>query len=331
MVPGTPPTALSSAALRATSRRHQATRRRARVSEARDQRHAASADDEARLSDWLSADRHGTMRYMQRHGSKRSRPAELVPGTTRVISARMDYWPERSADAHRVLADPSARLHRALRARPRLSQSLAAPPAQPRTSDRGTHRAVRLSRVRRQRPVLEKALARQAGLGWVGKHTNLLDREAGSWFLLGELFTDLPLPIDRPSRALRLVPRLFGRLPYTSDRRAVSARRATLRFVSHDRAAWVDPRTDARADRQPNLRLRRLPALLPLEQVCHADGRTRLRATARSRRRRTSSSFSVGAKRNGPSAPRAARFAGPAMRAGCETSPSRSATHRPSL
>ena len=200
MFPGTPPSALSSAALR----RLAADIKQLGV-ELGFQKLGISGtqlpEDEARLSDWLSADRHGTMHYMQRHGSKRSRPAELVPGTTRVISARMDYWPERSADAYRVLADPRrayiARYalgrdyHKVLRRRLRnLAQAITA-----RIGPFGYRVFVDSA------PVLEKALARQAGLGWVGKHTNLLDREAGSWFLLGELFTDLPLPIDRPVAA----------------------------------------------------------------------------------------------------------------------------------
>jgi epoxyqueuosine reductase len=158
-------------------------------------------DDEERFAAWLSKNRHGTMHYMQRHGTKRSRPTELVPGTTRVISARMDYLPDHAADAHRVLGDGRrayvARYalgrdyHKVLRRRLRnLAQAITA-----RIGPFGYRVFVDSA------PVLEKALARQAGLGWVGKHTNLLDRDAGSWFLLGELFTDLPLPIDRPVEA----------------------------------------------------------------------------------------------------------------------------------
>jgi len=152
--------------------------------------------DERRLNEWLAAGRHGEMEYMQRHGTKRSRPAALVPGTARVISARMDYWPGEAQDAKGVLADRArgyvARYalgrdyHKVLRTRlEKLAQAVAE-----RVGPHG-HRVFVDSA-----PVLEKALARNAGLGWIGKHTNLLDRDAGSWFLLGEVFTDLPLPVD---------------------------------------------------------------------------------------------------------------------------------------
>jgi len=140
------------------------------------------------------------MHYMSRHGTKRARPPELVPGTLRVISARMDYWP-RAADAAAVLADPALGYvsryalgrdyHRVLRPRlARLAGRLAA------AAGREGYRAFTDSA-----PVLEKALAREAGLGWIGKHTNLLDRHDGSWFFLGEIFTDLPLPLDEPVSA----------------------------------------------------------------------------------------------------------------------------------
>jgi len=153
------------------------------------------AGDEQHLLAWLAAGRHGEMDYMERHGTKRARPAELVPGTVRVISARMDYWPG-GADAEAVLADPALAYvsryavgrdyHKVVRNRlARLAERIA--------SAAGTagYRAFTDSA-----PVLEKALARDAGLGWIGKHTNLLDRHDGSWFFLGEVFTDLPLPVD---------------------------------------------------------------------------------------------------------------------------------------
>ncbi len=153
--------------------------------------------DEAKLERWLAMGRHGAMAYMERHGRKRSRPADLVPGTIRVISARMSYWPETARDAREALADPTtgyvARYalgrdyHKVLRRR---LQQLADGVAE-RIGEFGYRVFVDSA------PVLEKALARDAGLGWIGKHTNLLDRD-GSWFLLGELYTDLPLPPDSP-------------------------------------------------------------------------------------------------------------------------------------
>jgi epoxyqueuosine reductase len=155
------------------------------------------AEDERRLLDWLEAGRHGGMGYMQRHGTRRSRPAVLVPGTLRVISARMDYMTEAAAP-EAVLADPTLGYvsryalgrdyHKVLRSRlAQLADRLAA------AVGSAGYRAFTDSA-----PVLEKALARNAGLGWIGKHTNLLDRHDGSWFFLGEVFTDLPLPVDEP-------------------------------------------------------------------------------------------------------------------------------------
>jgi epoxyqueuosine reductase len=155
------------------------------------------AADEQWLDRWLALGRHGTMSYMERHGRKRSRPAELVPGTIRVISARMSYWPAGVRDAREALADPSAGYvaryalgrdyHKVLRQRlQRLADAITAL-----IGEFGYRVFVDSA------PVLEKALARDAGLGWIGKHTNLLDRD-GSWFLLGELYTDLPLPADAP-------------------------------------------------------------------------------------------------------------------------------------
>ena len=154
------------------------------------------AADEALLARWLAEGRHGEMAYMERHGSRRSRPAELVPGTARVISARMDYLPETGADPWQVLDDPGLGYvsryalgrdyHRLLRKR---LQALA---------DRITASAGPFGyRVfTDSAPVLEKPLARDAGLGWIGKHTNLINTGAGSWFFLGEIYTDMALPTD---------------------------------------------------------------------------------------------------------------------------------------
>lgn len=155
-------------------------------------------DDETHLLNWLEQGRHGEMEYMLAHGTRRSRPAELIPGTARVISARIDYLPD-AADAEAVLDDPALGYvsryalgrdyHKVLRSR---LQKLADRIAQE-TGPFG-YRVFSDSA-----PVLEKALAQKAGLGWIGKHTNLLSRSAGSWFFLGEIYTDLPLPVDAPA------------------------------------------------------------------------------------------------------------------------------------
>jgi epoxyqueuosine reductase len=141
------------------------------------------------------------MRFMGRHGRRRSRPQLLLPGTLRVISARMPYFPEASRAPQAVLADGALGYisryalgrdyHRFMRlALQKLARSLA--------SVAGPHGfRVYVDSA----PVLEKALARNAGLGWIGKHTNLIAREAGSWFFLGEIYTDLPLAVDLPASA----------------------------------------------------------------------------------------------------------------------------------
>ena len=154
------------------------------------------AADEAHLLNWLDAGHHGEMDYMARHGDKRSRPADLQPGTVRVISARMDYAPPGVRTAWDVINDGERGYvsryalgrdyHKVLRSRlQKLADRIAGV-----TGPFG-HRVFTDSA-----PVLEKALARNAGLGWIGKHTLLLDRDAGSWFFLGEIYTDLPLPTD---------------------------------------------------------------------------------------------------------------------------------------
>jgi epoxyqueuosine reductase len=153
--------------------------------------------DEARLLAWLDAGRHGEMHYMQRHGLKRSRAALLHPGTLRVISVRMDYLPGDAVPPDDVLRDPCLAYvsryalgrdyHKVLRRR---LQKLA-----DRIGDAVGEFSYRV--FTDSAPVLEKPLARAAGLGWIGKHTNLLSRDAGSWFFLGEIYTDLALPADK--------------------------------------------------------------------------------------------------------------------------------------
>ncbi len=154
---------------------------------------------QASLDAWLAQERHGQMRYMARHGTKRSRPEALLPGAVRVISARMDYFPERPSATRAALDDANrayiARYalgrdyHKVLRGRlKRLGRAIGK-----RVGEYGYRVCVDSA------PVLEKAIAEMAGLGWIGKHTNLINEKAGSWFLLGEILTDLPLPVDPPA------------------------------------------------------------------------------------------------------------------------------------
>ncbi|MCB1844544.1 MAG: tRNA epoxyqueuosine(34) reductase QueG, partial [Halioglobus sp.] len=151
---------------------------------------------EARLLAWLAKQFHGGMTYMERHGSKRSRPDELVPGTLRVISVRMDYLAEDQRRATELLDHPRKAYisryalgrdyHKLMRRRlQKLAQLI-----EDEVGDFGYRAFVDSA------PVLEKPLAEKSGLGWIGKHTNLINRNAGSWFFLGELYTDLPLTED---------------------------------------------------------------------------------------------------------------------------------------
>ncbi len=149
--------------------------------------------EEKYLQRWLDAGHHADMGYMAKHGMLRARPDELVPGTLSVISLRMDYMPG-DTQAARRLADPETAYisryalgrdyHKMLRKR---LQKLA-----DRIADAIGPYGYRV--FTDSAPLLEKALARNAGLGWVGKHTLVLNRKAGSWFFLGEILTDLPLP-----------------------------------------------------------------------------------------------------------------------------------------
>ncbi len=158
-------------------------------------------EDERHLVRWLADGFHGSMGFMQRHGLMRSRPRQFRPGTARILSVRMNYWPKDSRPAQAVLADPGLAYvsryalgrdyHRIMRpALARLAEGL-----REEIGPFGYRVCVDTA------PVLERAYAREAGLGWIGKHTNLIAREAGSWFFLGEVLTDLPLPVDEPASA----------------------------------------------------------------------------------------------------------------------------------
>lgn len=153
---------------------------------------------ELHLQRWLQRGYHGEMSYMARHGMRRSRPAELVPGTVRVIMARMDYLAAEAESPAGLLEQPDKALisryalgrdyHKLMRRR---LQQLA-------TRIEAAIGPFGYRVFVDSAPVLEKALAAKAGLGWIGKHTNLLSRDAGSWFFLGAIYTDLPLPADQP-------------------------------------------------------------------------------------------------------------------------------------
>lgn len=154
---------------------------------------------ETRLKQWLHNKYHGCMDYMEKHGSKRSHPEELLPGTIRVISLRMDYFPsaiqpdevlENKKKAYIAVYALGRDYHKVIRAR--LKEFA-----------KKIHETIEGSFASRffvdSAPVMEKPLAEKAGLGWIGKNTNLINSKAGSWFFLGELFTDLPLSVDKPA------------------------------------------------------------------------------------------------------------------------------------
>lgn len=152
----------------------------------------------AHLRQWLANQFHGEMHYMAAHGEKRSRPEQLLPGTVRVICARMDYLPD-AGDMHDTLANPNRAYisryalgrdyHKLMRKRlAQLADKITA------TVDNHRYRAFVDSA-----PVLERALAEKAGLGWIGKNAMLINPRAGSWFFLGEIYTNLPLPMDPPT------------------------------------------------------------------------------------------------------------------------------------
>ena len=154
---------------------------------------------DTRLAAWVADGRHGEMHYMHKHGSKRTMPAELVPGTVRVLSVRMDYFPPETQHACNQLENPEAAYvsryalgrdyHKVLRARLQsLSDQIA-------TLIGPFGYRVFVDSA----PVMEKPLAEKAGLGWIGKHTNLINSQAGSYFFLGEIYVDIDLPIDTPA------------------------------------------------------------------------------------------------------------------------------------
>ncbi len=155
------------------------------------------ATAEQHLHHWLAKGFHGNMEYMNKHGLKRSRPSLLLPGTVSIISVRMDYLPEPAKQINKVLDNPISAFisryalgrdyHKILRHRlQKLAHKI--------EHELGEfeYRAFVDSA-----PVLEKAIAEKAGLGWIGKHSNLINRKTGSWFFLGELYTNIPLPSDQ--------------------------------------------------------------------------------------------------------------------------------------
>ena len=181
---------------------------------------------EDKLLEWLNNGYHGSMDYMAAHGLKRARPAELVPGTVRVISVRMDYLPPDASFARHLSDDQIGYIsryalgrdyHKVLRNRlkqlgEKITAELATTQYRPFVDSA---------------PVLEHAIAEKAGIGWTGKHSLTLNKDAGSWFFLGELFINLPLPVDEAveegcgscTACLTICPTQAIVAPYTVDAR----------------------------------------------------------------------------------------------------------------
>lgn len=186
---------------------------------------------EQRLNSWLANDFHGELDYMHKHGLKRSRPALLHPDTKSIISVRMDYLPENHTEIKTALTSPTAAYisryalgrdyHKLMRQRlQKLVDKI-----QAEIGEFGYRVFVDSA------PVLEKAIAEKAGLGWIGKHSNLINRKAGSWFFLGEIYTDLDLSPDEPATShcgaceacLKICPTQAIVAPYQVDaRRCIS-------------------------------------------------------------------------------------------------------------
>jgi len=157
-------------------------------------------EDEKHLNEWLKNKFHGSMNYMEKHGLKRSRPGQLLPGTIRVISLKIHYFSRDAKKAQNLLENDGIGYissyalgfdyHKTIRNKLKILIG----------------KIREFSKLQGQNyfvdtaPVLERALARNAGLGWIGKNTNLIDKSNGSWFFLAEIFTDIPLPLDRPSK-----------------------------------------------------------------------------------------------------------------------------------
>src|SRR5688572_6816756 len=185
---------------------------------------------EPRLLDWLARGWHGEMEYMARHGALRARPAELKPGTLRVLSCRMNYADslddeeQKHSDGNHAYVAKYARgrdYHKVLRGR---LQKLCE-----RIADEIGEFDYRV--FADSAPVMEVELAARAGIGWRGKHTLLLSRDAGSWFFLGEIYCDVPLPLDAPEKercgtcqkCIEVCPTQAIRAPYQLDaRRCIS-------------------------------------------------------------------------------------------------------------
>ena len=241
-----------------------------------------------------------------------------MPGTLRVISARMNYLPEGARAVEEVLGEPDrayiARYalgrdyHKVLRRRlQQLADRIAAAVGE------FQYRVFTDSA-----PVMEVELAVKAGLGWRGKHTLLLNREAGSYFFLGEIYTDLPLPVDDAQddhcgtceKCITVCPTQAIVAPYQLDaRRCIS-------YLTIEHKGSI-PHRIAPADRQPRLRLRRLPAGVSVEPLRADERRTGFCGAQRAGQRDAGGAVCAGARAISTTGSPAARYIASATSAGC--------------
>jgi epoxyqueuosine reductase len=164
--------------------------RKAAICDARPGEHARH------LADWLAREQHGDMDYMRKHFALRKDPAQLLPGVQRVVSVLMDYLPTAAEPLHILGDGEKAYVSRYALGRDYhklMRKKLAQLARRIEQATGGTHRAFVDSA-----PVLERAFATKSGQGWIGKNTMLISRDGGSWFFLGEVYTDLPLTVSEP-------------------------------------------------------------------------------------------------------------------------------------
>ena len=270
---------------------------------------------------------------MQRHGRKRSATrASWCPARVRVISARMSYWSEpRARRARRARGSRRAATSPATRSAATITRCCAERLAAARRRNRGTRRRVRLSRLRRQRARARESARAQRGLG--------LDRQAHESARSRRLVVSARRALHGSAaagrrarqRALRLVPHVHRRVPDAGHRRALtSSTRAAASRISRSSCAAAIPEELRRAIGNRIFGCDDCQLFCPWNKFAQRDERRRLRGAPRARRQRARRAVRVDASRNGEHAPKAARCAAPATKAGSATSPSRSATRRPS-
>jgi epoxyqueuosine reductase len=221
-----------------------------------------------RLHAFLEAGRHGTMGWMKETAERRGDPLTLWPETRSVVMAAMNYGPDPGHDPLAAL-DRHDRATISIYAQNRDYHDVVKGKLKQAAGRFAAKTGAQVKVFVDTAPVMEKPLGQAAGLGWQGKHTNLVSRDLGSWFFLGSIFHHAGAAAETSAedRPLRLLPGCLDSLPDRRLSRALSARRAALHLLPHDRASGPGPARIPQGDGQPDLRLRRLSRRLPVEQV----------------------------------------------------------------